>query len=219
MTRAAVARPLAAALAALALAGCASGPPYRLDLRYDPRDPGTQVPGAGAVVVGLAPARDARGLSDSAAIGRRITMQNEVEPIMPAGPRAEAVVTEALRLRLSASGFPVRPVPAWDLRPETLDPAWGNAVIGTEVLEFWTEARSEALRPTRIASRARIRLVIGDPQGKRIVWTNTVESASEQEVARFTPRAAEGNANEALGGAIRSLVESADLRDRLTALR
>lgn len=217
MTRAAV-PPLAAVLA-LVLAGCASAPPYRVDLSYDPVAPAAQVPGAGAVVVGLVPAVDARGLSDPAALGRRITMQDQVEPMMPAGARAEAVVTEALRTHLVQAGFPVRPVAAWDLRPETLDPAWGGAVLGAEVLEFWTEARSEALRPTRIASRARIRLVLGDPKAKRVVWTNTVESASEQEVARFSARAAERNANEALGGAIRSLVESPDLRDRLTALR
>jgi hypothetical protein len=60
-----------------------------------------------------------------------------------------------------------------------------------------------------------VRLVLADPQARRILWTNTVESASSQDVARFTPAVAAANANEALGGAIRALVESADLRDRL----
>lgn len=204
-------------LAALFAAACAPSLPYRLDLGYRP-------PSAGPVqgqplVVALAAARDARDVSDRAAVGRRITTEGAVEPMVAAGDKAEAIVTDAIHARLVALGYAVRRVAAWDGTPESLDPSWGDAVLGAEVLEFWTEARTEPLKPTTIATRARIRLVLADPKARRIVWTNTVESASEQDVVRFSEGAATRNANEALGGAIRGLVENRDLAERLTAMR
>jgi hypothetical protein len=209
---------MAAALAVVLAGACATSLPHRLDLRYD-ANPADPVPGAPRLIVGLAPTHDARGLADPGAIGRRVTMDNQVEPMIPAGGRPEALVTEALRTRLTGAGYTVRQVAAWDLRPETLDPSWGDLVVGSELLDFWTEAKSESLRPTRIDSRARVRLVVGSPQEGRILWTNTVESASQQDVTRFTPSAAAANANEALGSTIRALVESPELRERLAAAK
>jgi hypothetical protein len=216
MTRAVATRTLVLLVAVLATA-CAPSLPYRLDLGYRP-------PSAGPVqgqplVVAVAAARDARGVADRAAVGRRITAEGAVEPMVAAGDKAEAVVTDAIHARLVALGYPVRRVAAWDGKAESLDPAWGDAVLGAEVLEFWTEARTEPLKPTTIVTRARVRLVLGDPKARRIVWTNTVESASEQDVMRFSEGAATRNANEALGGTIRGLVENADLGDRLAAMR
>lgn len=216
MTRAVASRALVLVLA-LAAAGCAPSLPHRLDLAYRP--PSAQAAQGQSLVVALVPARDARGLADAAAIGRRLTSEGAVEPMVAAGPKAEALVTDALHARLVSLGYPVRRAPAWNGAPETLDPGWGDAVLAAEVLDFWTEARTEPLKPTTIASRARVRLVLADPQARRIVWTNTVESASQQDVLRFSEGAATRNANEALGGAIRALVESADLKDRLAALR
>lgn len=212
----AVASRMFALLVVFLAAGCAPSLPYRLDLGYQP--PAAAPARGQALVVGLAGTRDARGLGDPASIGRRITTEGTVEPMVAAREKAEAIVTDALRARLVALGHPVRAVAAWDLTAETLDPSWGDAVLGAEVLDFWTEAKSEPLKPTTIASRARIRLVLGNPKARRIVWTNTVGSASQQDVVRFSESAAARNANEALVGAIRALVESPDLRDRLAAL-
>ncbi len=216
MLRSIVSRSLVLLLALLA-AGCAPSLPYRLDLGYEP--PAAATARGQSLVVGLAVTRDARGLGDPASIGRRITTEGVIEPMVAAGEKAEAIVTGALQARLVALGYPVRRVAAWDLTPESLDPSSGDAVLGAEVLDFWTEAKSEPLKPTTIASRARIRLVLADPKARRIIWTNTVESASQQDVVRFTEGAATRNANEALVGAVRALVESPDLRDRLAALR
>lgn len=204
-------------VALLLAAGCAPSLPYRLDLGYQPPAAG---PAEGrAVVVALAPTRDARALPDAAAVGRRITTEGQVEPMVAAREKAEAIVTDALHARLVALGYPVRRLPSWDGRPESLDASAGQAVLAAELLDFWTEAKSEPLKPTTIASRARIRLVLADPASRRILWTNTVESASEQDVVRFTESSATRNANEALGGAIRAMLEHADLKDRLGAIR
>lgn len=209
--------------AGLLLAGCGGLRTHRLDLRYagapdlPAGSPAADAP-AGLTVVAVAPTRDARKLSDPVVIGRRVTSRDEVEPMVPAGERPEAIVTEALRRRLSQAGYAVRPLPAWDLEAETLDPGWGDAVIGAEVLEFWTEARSRPLKTTQIASRARVRLVLADPKARRVVWTNAVESAVQAEVNFFETSDAEGTANEVLAAAIRSLVESRELAERLRAL-
>lgn len=217
MSRALSTRTLMLLLVAFAATGCAPSLPYRLDLNYQPP---AAAPVAGQpLVVALAEARDARDIADRAAIGRRITAEGAVEPMVAAGDKAERIITDAIHARLVALGYPVRRVAAWDGTPESLDPTWGDAVIGAEVLEFWTEARTEPLKPTTIATRARIRLVLADPKARRVVWTNTVESASEQDVVRFSEGAATRNANEALGGAIRGLVENPDLAERLAAMR
>ncbi len=207
--------------AGLLLPGCAGLRTHRLDLRYTPgptADARAAAPAA-PMVVALAPARDARGLTDPVVIGRRVTGRDEVEPMVPAEGRPEAIVTEAIRSRLARDGYTVRPLAAWDLKVESLDPAWGDAVVGAEVLEFWTEARSRPLQTTQIASRARVRLVLADPKARRIVWTNAVESAVQAEVNLFETSDAASTANEVLTAAIRSLVERPDLAERLRALR
>ncbi len=224
MTRVPVARTLrpglAGLLAGLLAAGCAGLKTHRLDLRYTPGQPAAVEAAAGPLpVVGLAPTRDARGLADPAAIGRRVTNDGTVEPMVPDRERPEAIITEALRSTLAAAGYTVRPLPAWDLRAESLDPSWGDAVLGAELLEFWTEARSRDLMRTRLASRARVRLVLADPKARRIVWTNAVESAVQDEVNFFETKDASAAASEVLTAAIRSLAASAELRDRLQALR
>jgi VanZ family protein len=207
--------------AGLLLAGCGGLRTHRLDLRYTPApglSAGYPAPAA-PMVVALAPTRDARGLTDPVVIGRRVTSRDEVEPMVPAGERTEAIVTEAIRRRLAMDGYTVRPLPAWDLRAESLDPSWGDAVVGAEVLEFWTEARSRHLKTTQIASRGRVRLVLADPRARRIVWMNTVESVVQAEVNLFETSDATSAASEVLTAAIRSLLEGRDLTERLRALR
>lgn len=224
MTRASATRALCFGLtvlvAGLLPAACAGLKTHRLDLRYTPGPPPAVETAARAMpVVGLAPTRDARGLADPAAIGRRVTSDGTIEPMVPDRERPEAIVTEALRSSLAMAGYTVRPLPAWDLRAESLDPSWGDVVLGTELLEFWTEARSRDLMRTRLTSRARVRLVLADPKAGRIVWTNAVESAVQDEVNFFETKDASTAASEALTAAIRSLAGSAELRDRLQALR
>ncbi len=197
------------ALALVVIAGCAEKGPILLDISYPvPEGKPAQ---AGKVIVGVSSLKDNRGKTESVVGIRKIP--SELQNDLVVQGTVSGLVASALKDALKARGFVVKDVPAWDLTAEGMKTEGIGLLFGGEVRKLWLESTAVSLK-THMAASVQLKIVAGDPAGRKIIKTLNVESSFEQDVL-YSSANLEDTLSQALGGAIDQIFNDDDLKKKL----
>lgn len=198
------------ALALVLFAGCAEKGPILLDIGY-PAPEGKPVAAAKVVVAGVAPFRDDRGKAESI-VGMRSIPSGLQNDLVVQGTVSGMVAT-TLKGALKVRGITVKDVPGWDLTAEGMKAEGVGILFGGVIKTLWLKSTAETLNTHLIAS-VQLKIVAGDPAGKKIIKTIDVESTVEQDVLYSTSKLEEV-LSDALAGAIDQIFKDDDLNKKL----
>ncbi len=197
------------ALTILFFAGCAEKGPILLDIGYPP--PEGKPAAAGKVIVGVSSFRDERGKSESV-IGIR-TIPSALQNDLVVQGTVSGLTATSLKDALKARGFTVKDVPAWDFTAEGMKAEGIRLLFGGVIRKLWLESTAVSLK-THLVASVQLRIVVGDPAGRKIVKTLNVESSVEQDVL-YSPSNLEDALSQALGGAIDQIFNDDDVKKKL----
>lgn len=198
------------ALAALILAGCAEkGPILLSSVGYQP--PEGKIEAAKKAVVGVSLFKDSRGLATSV-LGTRTVPSGMQNDLVVQGTVAELVAT-ALKDALKARGLDVKDVSAWDLTAEGMKAEGVNYLFGGEINLLRLEATGSTLT-TDLTASVKLRVVVGDPIGKKIIRTLEVNSKIGQQIFYSDERLEEA-LSEALTTALNQIFQDDVLKNKL----
>ena len=198
--------------------GCAPSL-YHIDVRYVPTK---RLPQADAAVkketLTVANFRDLRTIDDPLKVGYVLKPQGKKIYILPSQTKIPDAVTAGVREYFHQAGYSVSGVkPEWDLREETIDPAWGNLLVGGVInkLEVVCDD-SEPLSPVKTYSAVvNLGITFADVARKRIVYRTSVEGSASLKDVSFSVEKLEGQLNGALADVIERLLAGAQFREEL----
>ena len=187
---------------------CAPITHYPIHLRYAPEGKGPQ---ANAElkkrVVTVTTFADNRDITDRDLLGQWIDNENKVIPFVSSKGNPATNVSRAFEIYLLQKGYTVRAEPeGWDLRPETIRPAWGDWVIGGSIEELSVEARAEGVI-IHYDYNLKLKIVVADVKEQKNKYEDTLESSSSYERAMFSPAAAERTINKMLTKAVERMLD------------
>jgi hypothetical protein len=199
------------ALLAAFLSGCVQRGPVLVDFAY--QAPKGAVGEAPKVIIGVSPFKDGRGISTSVA-GKRInSLNNESSDLVVQGTVAEKVTT-ALKNALTARDIAIKDVPAWDHTDAGIPQDSGNLVMSGEIKTLRLDATS-SLASTKVKATVELRILVADPEQKKIVRALNVSSTIERQHVRFTATLVQSTLSEALSIAMNQVFLDEELKKRL----
>jgi len=187
---------------------CAPITQYPIHLHYAPE--GT-VPPASAEqkgnVITVTAFADNRDVADQAILGQWIDNDDKVIPFVSSKGDPATNVARACETYLSKKGYAVRGEPGkWNLRPETISPAWGDLVIGGSIEELSVNARAEGVK---VIYDCKLKLIVGvgNVKGQKSIYENTVELSFSYDRVTFSRSFAERKTNKMLAKAVEQALE------------
>jgi hypothetical protein len=193
--------------AALSFA-CAPITHYPIHLRYVPEGnvPPASEEHKGSVITVTAFA-DNRGVADRATLGQWVDNDDEVIPFVASEGDPATNVARAFETYLFKKGYTVRMAhEGWDLRPETIRPAWGDLVVGGSIEELSVNARAEGIK---VVYDCKLKLIVGvgDVKEHKSMYKNTVELSFSYDRVTFSRSFAEQKTNKMLTKAVEQALE------------
>lgn len=201
-------------LAALALSGCASADrSFLLDLAYRPTAVKTKAEGS-PTTIAINRLADSRQVSDKTLIGDGINPAAKKDSFYIHGERVEVVVTDALEDHFKAAGFQVKRIVGWDRDPATADPAWGDVIVGGEVLDLWLSTDS-SLVSYNATARTKIKLVMIDARTRQPLTSTIIERSSDRKGSLLKKEDMEELLNDVFSGVVSQVLDDNSLREKL----
>lgn len=201
-------------VACIYLSGCATADrAFLLDLSYAPKA-GTAEKGIGVPVVALNRLSDSRSLQDKTLIGDGVNPAARKDSFYLHGERLEILVTDALEDRLRQTGFEVKRIFGWDRKPGSVDPAWGNIVMGGEILDFWLDTDASAFRYTAKA-RAKLRITAVNASTREVITSSIVEKTTERSGGLMRKELLEEMMTDIYTGLVAQILEDEAIRGKL----
>ena len=187
---------------------CAPITQYPIHLRYVPEG---EVPRASAEhtekMITVTAFADNRDVADRAILGQWVDNDDKVIPFVSSKGDPATNVARAFKTYLSKKGYAVRGEPGkWDLRPETINPAWGDLVIGGSIEELSVNARAEGVKVT-YDCKLKLIVGVGDVKKRKGIYENTVELSFSYNRVTFLRSFAEQKTNKMLTKAVEQALE------------
>jgi hypothetical protein len=187
---------------------CAPITHYPIHLRYVPEE---EVPQASAErtenVITVAAFADNRDVADRATLGQWVDNDDKVIPFVSSKGDPATNVARAFETYLCKKGYTVRGEPGeWDLRPETIRPAWGDLVVGGSIEELSVNAWAEGIKVT-YDCKLKLIVGVGDVKEQKSIYENTVELSFSYERVTFSRSFAERKTNKMLAKAVEQALE------------
>jgi hypothetical protein len=197
---------IATGIAALLFA-CAPITQYPIHLRYAPEGEGpqakTELKGH---VVTVARFIDNRGMDDSTIIGTRTKSNRKTVPFVSLQGEPSDNITEAVETYLFAKGYTVRgETPQWNFELHTIEPRWGDWVIGGSIEQLSVEVKSHVR--TVYECRLSLRVVIASIKSKKIIREHPINLSSSYTTVSFRATTAERMINKLIAQAIEHTLE------------
>ena len=186
---------------------CATSGSYRLDVRYTPQtEPKTADSSMQQHMITVAQFNDARNALDKSIIGKRIHADgSELKAVSKKMQPTAEVVGTAFKDAFFKNGYTVfGGLPDWDGNERTLQKGWGNLVVGGFIEELDVVCSTGFLSAT-YETKVKLRVVFGEVQHKRILFTTTLESSSSYKHFYFSQARMEQEINNALSLAIEKM--------------
>ncbi len=199
------------ALAVLILAGCAEKGPILLSNIGYQQPAGKKTTAEKKLVIGVSLFKDSRGLASSV-LGTRTIPSGMQNDLVVQGTVAE-LVAAALKDALKAHGLEVKDSPVWDLSAEGMKAEGVDYLFGGEIKALRLESTGTTLS-TNLTALAQLRIVVGDPNEKKIIRTLDVNSKIEQQILYSDERLEEA-LSEALTTALDQIFQDDVLKNRL----
>jgi hypothetical protein len=189
--------------AAVLLFACTPVTHYPIHVRYAPEGEGPQAKtGLTGHVVTVARFIDKRGVDDPTIIGTRTKRNRKTVPFVS----SQGDITEAVETYLFTKGYTVRgETPQWDLDLHTIEPRWGNWVIGGTIEQLSVEATSHVR--TVYECTLTLRVVVASIQGKKTIREHQINLSSSYTTAIFRTTTAERMINKLIAQAIEHTLE------------
>jgi len=198
---------------------CAGPMLYSVDMRYTPATAMSETNTSGKkLILTVAAFNDARKVNDTAVIGRVITSKEREIPVVPKYVRPGKSVSEGIRKHLTDAGYNVRPgMPDWNVRNETIDPAWGDMLIGGTIEKLEIICRKKM--PIReYAANVKLSVAIAHVKESKIRYHITVSSTPSVKDLRFSETMIEEVINDAVTTAITKIFDNQEWREKLHTL-
>jgi hypothetical protein len=189
--------------AAVLLFACAPVTQYSIHLRYTPEGAGppkeARLEGQ---VVTVTTFQDDREVADQQVLGTWVNNENEVIPFISSPGLPTKGVTKAFVTYLAHRGYRVRTESrSWDLKPESIQPEWGDVAVGGSIEELSVEARAEGVI-IRYDCKLKLKIAVADVQEGENEYEDTLESSASYERGVFSAAAAENKINAMLSEAV-----------------
>jgi hypothetical protein len=182
---------------------CAPVTHYPIHVRYVPEGEGSQAKTAlTGQVVTVARFIDKRGLDDPAVIGTRTKRNRKTVPFVS----SQGDITEAVETYLFTKGYTVRgETPQWDLELSTIEPRWGDWVIGGAIEQLSVEVTSHVR--TVYECTLTLKLVVASIQDTKSIREHQINLSSSYTTAIFRATTAERMINKLIKQAIEHTLE------------
>jgi len=187
---------------AVLLFSCAPATHYPIHVRYAPEGEGPQ-PSAELKghVVTVARFTDKRGLDDPTIIGTRTKRNRKTVPFVSSQGEPATTITEAFETYLFTKGYTVRgETPQWDLELHTIEPRWGDWVIGGSIEQLSVEVKSYVR--TVYECKLALRVVIASIKDKKTSHQHQINLSSSYTTVNFRATTAERMINKLIAQAI-----------------
>jgi hypothetical protein len=209
---------------ALAASSCATSGNYRLDVRYTPQ---TEPLGVDSSMqqhmITAAQFNDERKTLDKSVIGRRLQSDgSELKAVSKKLQPATEVVGAAIKDAFYKNSYSVfGGLPDWDGSERTIQKGWGDLIVGGFIEQLDVACSTGFLSATYV-TKVKLRVVFGDVQHKRILYTTTLESSASYEHFYFSQARMEQEINNALAIAIEKMFANnkvEEIIDQITHVR
>ena len=189
------------------LFACAPITQYPLHLRYAPEGEGPQVKTElKGYVVTVARFIDNRELDDPTIIGTRTQSNREAVPFVSVQGEPSANITKAFETFLFKKGYTVREeITQWDFELHTIEPQWGDWVIGGTIEQLSVEVESHVR--TVYECTLSLRVVIASITGNKIIRKHPINLSSSYTTVSFRATTAERIINKLIAQAIENTLE------------
>lgn len=197
---------IAMGIAALLFA-CAPITQYPIYLHYAPEKEGPQAKTELTEhVVTVARFIDNRGLEDPRIIGTRTKRNRKTVPFVALQGEPSITITEAAETYLFTKGYTVRgETPQWNLELHTIEPRWGDWVIGGSIEQLSLEVKSHVR--TVYECTLSLRVVIASIKGKQTIREHPINLSSSYTTVGFRATTAERMINKLIAQAIERTLE------------
>lgn len=198
---------LIAMVVVVLLFACAPVTYYPIHVRYAPDGEGPQAKtGLKGHVLTVAGFIDKRGLDDPTIIGTRTKRNRKTIPFVSSQGEPSANITEAVETYLFKKGYTVRgETPHWDLELHTIEPRWGDWVIGGSIEQLSVEVKSHV--GTVYECKLNLRVVVASIKDKKTIHQHKINLSSSYTTVNFRTRTAERMINKLIAQAIEHTLE------------
>ncbi len=193
----------------LFLWGCVTPEIYHVAIRYEPGNPPAKVsPDVQKRLIVVTMFLDRRDIDDPVKIGQVLRPGGKKVHVLPEHMLPCESVTESVtdffrRLSCSVAGNH----PSWDLQEATIDPSWGDIIIGgtIEQMEIICDDSSYFSPVKEFKARVRLAVTIADGKDKRILYRTQAEATNTLRDISFSQEKMEKQINSALSEVIEKL--------------
>lgn len=149
---------------------------------------------------------DTRGLDDPMIIGTRTKRNRKTVPFVSSQGEPSDNITEAVKTYLFSRGYTVRgETPRWNRELHTIDPRWGDWVIGGSIEQLSVEVASTVR--TVYACTLVLKVAIASIKDEKTIREHTVNLSSSYTTAIFRTTTAERMINKLIAQAIEHTLE------------
>jgi hypothetical protein len=175
---------------------------YPIYLHYAPEKEGPQAKTElKEHVVTVARFIDNRALEDPRIIGTRTKRNRKTAPFVALQGEPSITITEAAETYLFTKGYTVRgETPQWNLELHTIEPRWGDWVIGGSIEQLSLEVKSHVR--TVYECTLSLRVVIASIKGKETIREHPIDLSSSYTTVGFRATTAERMINKLIAQAI-----------------
>lgn len=204
------------------ISGCADTALYTINIKYEQ----TKVPPAADAamkkkVLTVTTFQDGRTIDDPVKVGYVLRPDGRKIFILPENKKTAESVTDAVRDYFYKAGYSVSgDQPAWNLEEGTVNPAWGDVVLGGVInkLEIVCDD-SKALSPVRTYSAVvNLGVTIADVKEKRILYKTSVEGNASLKDVSVSVDKLQSQLNTALADVLERLFAGSDFRKQLQSV-
>ena len=201
------------------VSGCADTALYTINIRYEQ----TKVPPAAEAamkkrILTIATFQDKRTIDDPLKVGYVLRPDGRKIFILPENKKTVEAVTDAARDYFYKAGYSVSgEKPEWDLQEGTINPAWGDVVLGGVInkMEIVCDD-SKPLSPVRTYSAVvNLGVTIADVAGKRILYKTSVESNASFKDVSFSIDKLQSQLNSVLSDVLERLFTGSEFLKQL----
>lgn len=165
---------------------CAPTNLYTITMSYLPSEASVPEARKGARSITVAGFTDARNIDDTMRLGTVIRSDGTSIPVLPKYRRAAEVVTDGIKMCISAQGYSLSPQsPSWDLKRDSIDAGWGNLQIGGSIDRLEVVCRKDDIRKT-YQTDVKLTVVFADVRNRRIIRTMEATATSSLTHIRFS---------------------------------
>lgn len=186
---------------------CAPKTHYPINVHYAPQggEPQAKTALAGQMIT-VAKFIDARGLDNPRIIGTRTKRSRKTVPFVSSQGEPADNITEAVKTYLFSRGYTVRgETPRWDRELDTIDPRWGDWVIGGAIEQLSVEAASTVR--TVYECTLVLKVAIARIEDKKTIREHTINLSSSYATGIFRTTTAERMINKLIAQAIEQTLE------------